>query len=144
MVAEPGEGKQRHVGNGVLVAGSDKRQQTPPDSEEFCRAFGTDCHPDCQTNQPVTQCAFKEQNHCRRGRFRQSNRMDDAGIDRQQATATPAVKQSDKHGTDQVTQPGFWQDCPHLTVADGACFDAERQKHGVTGKQFRTGNNDQR
>ncbi|MNN75431.1 hypothetical protein D3C81_1917350 [compost metagenome] len=62
--------------------------------------------------------------------------MYDAGIDRQQATATPAVQQGDEHGTEQISQPGLRQNGPHLTVADSARFDAKRQEHGVPGKQL--------
>lgn len=70
-MTKPGEGEQRHIRDRVLVAGSDKRQQTPPDSKKFRRAFGADRHPDCQTNQPVTQRAFEEQYRGGRGGFRQ-------------------------------------------------------------------------
>ncbi len=79
-MTEPGEGKQRHVGHRVLVAGSDKRQQTPPDSEEFCRAFGTDCHPDSKADQPVTQRAFEKERHRGLAGFCQCNGVDKAGI----------------------------------------------------------------
>ena len=122
VMAEPGEGEQRHVGDGVLVAGRDERQQAPPDSEEFRRAFGTNRHPDRQTNQPVAQRAFKEQYRGGRGGFRQRNRVNDAGIDRQQTAAAPAIQQRDEHGAHQVAQPGLRQNRPHLTVADGARF----------------------
>ncbi|MNP26190.1 hypothetical protein D3C76_1190330 [compost metagenome] len=136
MVAEPGQGKQRHVGNGVLVTGSDKCQQTPPDGDEFGRAFNAQCHPDRQANQPVTQHAFEEQYFCRGGGFGQRHGMHQAGIHRQQATSAVVIHQRDQHRTEQVTQPGLWQYGPHLAVLDGTGFDAQHQKHGMAGEQL--------
>ena len=69
--------------------------------------------------------------------------MHEAGINRQQATAAPAVEQGDKHGADQVAEPGLWQDRPHLALSDGARFHAQRQEHGVAGEQFRASDDDQ-
>ena len=144
VVAEPGEREQRHVSDRVLVAGRDKCQQTPPDSDKFRRPFSAQRHPDCQANQPVTQCTFEEEYHCRCSGFSQRDGVNDAGIYRQQATAAPAIKHGNEDGTDQVTQPGLRQDCPHLPVADAARFYPKGEEHGVSGEQFRTGDNHQR
>ena len=144
MMAKPGEGKQRHVGDGVLIAGRDKRQQTPPDSNKFCRAFGTDCHPDRQTHQPVTQCAFEKERHRGLAGFCQRDGVDEAGIDRQQAAAAPAIQQRHENGTRKVTHPGLRQNRPHLPLADGPRLHAQGQEHGVAGEQFRAGDNHQR
>ena len=70
VVAEPGKGKQRHVGDGVLVARGDKCQQAPPDGQEFGRAFHAQRHPERQAHQPVAQCALEKQHAGRRSGFR--------------------------------------------------------------------------
>ena len=144
MMAKPGEGEQRHIRDGVLIAGRDKRQQTPPDSNKFCRAFGTDCHPDRQTHQPVTQCAFEKERHRGLAGFCQRDGVDEAGIDRQQAAAAPAIQQRHENGTCKVTHPGLRQNRPHLPLADGPRLHAQCQEHGVAGEQFRAGDNHQR
>lgn len=112
VVAEPGEREQRHVLDRVLVAGRDKCQQTPPDSDKFRRPFSAQRHPDCQANQPVTQCTFEEEYRAGAVVLAQRDGVNDAGIYRRQATAAGYGRHGSEDGTDQVTQPGLRQDCP--------------------------------
>ncbi|MMZ70622.1 hypothetical protein D1872_337110 [compost metagenome] len=62
--------------------------------------------------------------------------MHNAGIHWQQASAAPAVQQRHEDRTQQVADPGLRQNRPHLSLTDGAGFDAQRQEHGMAGEQF--------
>ena len=70
--------------------------------------------------------------------------MDEAGINRQQAAAAPAIQQRHEYGTQKVTDPGLRQNRPHLTLTDGSRLHPQGKEHGVAGEQFRAGDNHQR
>ncbi|MNE90525.1 hypothetical protein D3C80_1880480 [compost metagenome] len=70
--------------------------------------------------------------------------MYQTGVHRQQTTAAVVIHQRHQHRSQQVTQPGLRQYRPHLAVANGTGFDAQRQEHGVAGKQLGTGDDHQR
>ncbi len=78
-------GEQRHIFIRVLVAGSDKRQQTPPDSTGPRRAFGAIAIQIArQTSQLHTARLLKNSTVAGAVVFASATGVNDAGIDRQQ------------------------------------------------------------
>jgi hypothetical protein len=132
-----------HVGDRVLEAGRDEREQAPPQRDQLGRvALRAVRHPQRDTDQHVAQHRSPEQLRSRGGGLVADDGRDQLVPARPHRSAT--VHQGrEPHRTDQVAEQRHRPHDGEISPCHRPPVQPVHQRHGVAGEQFGAGEHDQ-